>query len=614
MATESPEHDIPGSAQPRNDRSGEHVLQGCRKSSEGAGQAPAATGRPSAHHCEYEPGYRASSSPASSPARINWQAVMPDPQEAATVAAVAPTPTPAPTPMAPKAAINSVGRPERAVSGEQVGDRQVHRAGDVPGNRVERLDLAAESGRRPGRPRAPRTRTQPVRRPRRPRRPASRPGATVTVPGSSGSAGRPRAAGRPTVQAASPPSSTRTSGRPDQRSSHQARADASPLPPSYTTTVESSSMPAARQRRLQIGRVRQRVPAAIPGCAGQIPIEVDEDRAGDVRGEKGSSVAAGQRPAHVEQHRSSTRLGLLAQHCRPARTPVISGLSAMGDYCGVPAGRHVPSRSRGRARTSGALAFGAAATPAVPGTITRAKKGTASVNDLIDTTEMYLRTIFELEEEGIVPLRARIAERLNQSGPTVSQTVARMQRDGLLVVSDDRHLELTDLGRDRAIAVMRKHRLAERLLAGRHRARLAGRARRGLPLGTRDERAGGAAADRAAGTSADLAVRQPDSRAGRPRRIGPADHRNPPRPDRRRRGRRPRWPVRGPPDHRDRAEPAAGDGSAASRRGCSRRRPGVRCSRAMRWSSSTGSPPPNCHRTSRTAFTCDRPPETSART
>ena len=93
-----------------------------------------------------------------------------------------------------------------------------------------------------------------------------------------------------------------------------------------------------------------------------------------------------------------------------------------------------------------------------------AKKGTVSVNDLIDTTEMYLRTIFELEEEGIVPLRARIAERLNQSGPTVSQTVARMQRDGLLVVSDDRHLELTDQGRERATSVMRKHRLAERLL------------------------------------------------------------------------------------------------------------------------------------------------------
>jgi DtxR family Mn-dependent transcriptional regulator len=86
------------------------------------------------------------------------------------------------------------------------------------------------------------------------------------------------------------------------------------------------------------------------------------------------------------------------------------------------------------------------------------------VSDLIDTTEMYLRTIFELEEEGIVPLRARIAERLHQSGPTVSQTVARMERDNLVHVQGDRHLELTPEGRARATRVMRKHRLAERLL------------------------------------------------------------------------------------------------------------------------------------------------------
>ena len=86
------------------------------------------------------------------------------------------------------------------------------------------------------------------------------------------------------------------------------------------------------------------------------------------------------------------------------------------------------------------------------------------MNDLIDTTEMYLRTIFELEEEGIVPLRARIAERLHQSGPTVSQTVARMERDGLLTVEGDRHLQLSDEGRRLATAVMRKHRLAECLL------------------------------------------------------------------------------------------------------------------------------------------------------
>lgn len=86
------------------------------------------------------------------------------------------------------------------------------------------------------------------------------------------------------------------------------------------------------------------------------------------------------------------------------------------------------------------------------------------VSDLIDTTEMYLRTIYELVEEGVVPLRARIAERLHQSGPTVSQTVARMERDGLVTVEGDRHLQLSEEGNRLAVRVMRKHRLAERLL------------------------------------------------------------------------------------------------------------------------------------------------------
>jgi len=89
-----------------------------------------------------------------------------------------------------------------------------------------------------------------------------------------------------------------------------------------------------------------------------------------------------------------------------------------------------------------------------------------ATHGLIDTTEMYLRTVFELSEEGIVPLRARIAERLSQSGPTVSQTVARMERAGLVTVEGDRQLMLTDAGRTLAMRVMRKHRLAECLLVG----------------------------------------------------------------------------------------------------------------------------------------------------
>ncbi|WP_147681328.1 metal-dependent transcriptional regulator [Actinomyces ruminicola] len=86
------------------------------------------------------------------------------------------------------------------------------------------------------------------------------------------------------------------------------------------------------------------------------------------------------------------------------------------------------------------------------------------MSGLIDTTEMYLKSVYELEEDGVLPLRARIVERLGHSGPTVSQTVARMERSGLIWVADDRSLQLTDEGRRRATEVIRKHRLAERLL------------------------------------------------------------------------------------------------------------------------------------------------------
>lgn len=83
---------------------------------------------------------------------------------------------------------------------------------------------------------------------------------------------------------------------------------------------------------------------------------------------------------------------------------------------------------------------------------------------LIDATEMYLRTVWELEEEGITPIRARLVERLGLSAPAVSETVARLEHEGLVHVGDDRTLELSDHGRALAMSVMRKHRLAELLL------------------------------------------------------------------------------------------------------------------------------------------------------
>jgi DtxR family transcriptional regulator, Mn-dependent transcriptional regulator len=85
-------------------------------------------------------------------------------------------------------------------------------------------------------------------------------------------------------------------------------------------------------------------------------------------------------------------------------------------------------------------------------------------HDLIDSTEMYLRTVLELEEEGIPALRARLSERLGLSAPSVSEGVARLEDQGLLSLREDRTVGLTAEGRRRAEQVMRKHRLAERLL------------------------------------------------------------------------------------------------------------------------------------------------------
>lgn len=83
---------------------------------------------------------------------------------------------------------------------------------------------------------------------------------------------------------------------------------------------------------------------------------------------------------------------------------------------------------------------------------------------LIDATEMYLRTVWELHEEGVPALRARLVERLGVSAPAVSETVHRLEEDGLVTLDDNRCVHLTHRGRHLAAGVMRKHRLAERLL------------------------------------------------------------------------------------------------------------------------------------------------------
>jgi DtxR family Mn-dependent transcriptional regulator len=86
------------------------------------------------------------------------------------------------------------------------------------------------------------------------------------------------------------------------------------------------------------------------------------------------------------------------------------------------------------------------------------------VAELHDATEHYLETILALEEEGVVPLRARIVERLRLSAPAVSETVDRLTDQGFVEMHSDRSLHLTDRGRRIATSVVRRHRLAERLL------------------------------------------------------------------------------------------------------------------------------------------------------
>jgi DtxR family Mn-dependent transcriptional regulator len=84
--------------------------------------------------------------------------------------------------------------------------------------------------------------------------------------------------------------------------------------------------------------------------------------------------------------------------------------------------------------------------------------------EMHDTTEEYLETILEIEEEGIVPIRARLVERLGISAPAVSETVNRLVDQGYAELMDDRTLRLTPSGRELATSIVRRHRLAERLL------------------------------------------------------------------------------------------------------------------------------------------------------
>jgi DtxR family Mn-dependent transcriptional regulator len=77
--------------------------------------------------------------------------------------------------------------------------------------------------------------------------------------------------------------------------------------------------------------------------------------------------------------------------------------------------------------------------------------------------EEYCECIYELREDDVEVIQARIADRLQVSRPSVSEMVKRLEADGLISTSGSA-ISLTAAGENLALRVVRRHRLAERFL------------------------------------------------------------------------------------------------------------------------------------------------------
>ena len=81
-----------------------------------------------------------------------------------------------------------------------------------------------------------------------------------------------------------------------------------------------------------------------------------------------------------------------------------------------------------------------------------------------EAAERYLEAIYYIEHEGEVPRPGRLAEWLGVSAPTVTVSLQRLARDGLVRIAGDRSVELTDSGSEAAATIVRRHRIVERWL------------------------------------------------------------------------------------------------------------------------------------------------------
>ncbi|MBA3292095.1 MAG: metal-dependent transcriptional regulator [Actinobacteria bacterium] len=86
------------------------------------------------------------------------------------------------------------------------------------------------------------------------------------------------------------------------------------------------------------------------------------------------------------------------------------------------------------------------------------------LRDLNPASKEYLEAVFELEEEGQRIVQARIGQRLGLAPATVSEGIKRLIGEGYVRIEGTRDIELTQNGRLVASTLVRRHRLAERML------------------------------------------------------------------------------------------------------------------------------------------------------
>ncbi len=78
--------------------------------------------------------------------------------------------------------------------------------------------------------------------------------------------------------------------------------------------------------------------------------------------------------------------------------------------------------------------------------------------------EQYLQIIYSMQEAR-KPVKAVNLSKVTGSSPsTVHATLSRLQRDGLVLVNEKKYIYLTDQGIDRAVMLVRRRRLTEKLL------------------------------------------------------------------------------------------------------------------------------------------------------